>query len=97
MLERGGALEAELEVAAAADDLGELGAGEEAAPLEVVELVGHALEPELDHVRHCRARWCARALGFRGRRRKWRWRRMGRARVLGGGFWDEGFGSVEVF
>ena len=50
--ERGAASEAELEVAAAADDLGELGAGEEAPALEVVELVGHPLEAVLHGVRH---------------------------------------------
>lgn len=51
-LEGGGALEPVLEVAAAGDDAGELGPGEEAAAVEVVELVGHALQPVLDHVRH---------------------------------------------
>lgn len=55
--ERGVASDAELEVAAAADDVGELGAGEEAPALEVVELVGHPLEAVLDGVRHgCRRR-----------------------------------------
>lgn len=52
LLARGVAAEAELEVAAAAHDLGELGAGEEAPALEVVELVGHLLEAVLYRVPH---------------------------------------------
>ena len=39
LLERAGPLEAVLEIAALLDDLGELAACEEAAPLEVVELL----------------------------------------------------------
>lgn len=52
LLEGGRALEAELEVTAALDDGGDLGSSEEAAALEVVELLGHPLHAELDDVRH---------------------------------------------
>lgn len=52
LLERTGALEAVLELPALLDNLGDLAAREEAATLEVVELVHHALEAVLHYVRH---------------------------------------------
>lgn len=45
-------VEAAFGVATPFDDLGDLIADEEAAPLKVGKLVGHPLEAELGHVRH---------------------------------------------
>jgi len=68
LAERGVAAEAVLEVAALADDVGELGAREEAPALQVVQLVGHPLQAVLHRVRHGARRWRRRTEGglFRG-------------------------------
>lgn len=47
-------LEAVLQVTTAADDLGVLAAGEETAPLEVVERICHPLQPVRDDVHRLR-------------------------------------------
>lgn len=78
-LARGVTAEAELEVAAAAHDLGELGAGEEAPALEVVELIGHPLEAVLHRVRHLGAGAVEMMLGFRVLVAAWRRGGEGRA------------------
>lgn len=63
LAERGVASEAVLEVAALADDVGELGAREEAPALQVVQLVGHPLQAVLHRVRHGGRRWGRRREG----------------------------------
>ena len=63
LAERGVAAEAVLEVAALADDVGELSAREEAPALQVVQLVRHPLQAVLHRVRHGDRPWRRRREG----------------------------------